>query len=298
MEEILEKLLTSDLLSEETKTEISDAWVEAVEAKKAQLREEVELEVRAELSQQFVDAREALVEKVESFVAEQIEKEFVELRSDVERFRDLEAEFAGKLVEEKRKLAEEVNAEIESLIDKIDEFLEVRLADEFEEMKEDLEVVKQNDFGRRVFEAFVNEYSKSYVDEASIQSQLTIAESKIQDAEKRMYELERANAQLIREQKMEEVLKPLSGAKREQMQFVLQNVETEKLDEAYRHFIGRILKENTTVENKTSDETQKPAAQENKVATGDVISEGQEVTSIVSSNADLDYVKRIAGIKS
>jgi hypothetical protein len=300
MDEILEKLLTSDLLSEETRTEISEAWAEAVEAKKAELKEEVALEVRAELAEQFVVARDALVDKVEAFVSEQLEKSYVELKSDIERFRDLEAEYAGKLVEEKKRLAEEVESEIETLVDKLDSFLEVRLNEELDEMKEDLEVVKQNDFGRRVFEAFVTEYSKSYVDEASIQAQLAIAESKVVDAEQRMQELETEKATLVRESKMQEVLKPLSGAKREQMSFVLQNVETEKLEEAYGYFIGRILKEEKVVPTTVvEEETTKEVVKERVLLTGDgetpkpVISEAAQ-----KSSQDLDFLKRIAGIKS
>lgn len=297
MEDILEKLLTSDLLSEETKTEISEAWAEAIEAKKAELKEEVALEVRAELAEQFVVARDALVDKVEAFVSEQLEKSYVELKSDIDRFRDLEAEYAGKLVEEKKRLAEEVESEIETLVDKLDSFLEVRLNEELDEMREDLEIVKQNDFGRRVFEAFVTEYSKSYVDEASIQAQLAIAESKVSDAEQRMQELETEKAQLVRESKMQEVLKPLSGAKREQMSFVLQNVETEKLEEAYSYFIGRILKEEKApIVDLVAEET--APVVESVLATGDgevqpIITEGAK-----KSAENLDFLKRIAGIKS
>lgn len=304
MDEILQKLLETDLLSEETKTEISEAWAEAVEAKRAEIREEVSLEVRAELAEQFVVAREALVDKVDAFVSEQLKQSYIELKSDIERFRDLEAEYAGKLVEEKKRLAEEVESEIESLVDKLDSFLEVRLAEEFEEMKEDLEVVKQNDFGKRVFEAFVNEYAKSYVDETSIQSQLSIAESKLADAEKRMQEVENEKAELIREAKMQEVLKPLSGSKREQMSFVLQNVETEKLEEAYGYFIGRILKEEAAAP-KSSSTKDKVISEDKTLEDAVVLVTGDEETKqpIVSeqqqkSSADLAFLKRIAGITS
>lgn len=292
MEEILEKLLTSDLLSEETRSEISLAWAEAIQAKTAELKEEATLVVRAELAQQFVEAREALVEKVEAFVAEQLEKEITELKGDVERFRDVEAEFAGKLVEEKQKLAEQLEQEIDALVDKIDAFLEMRLAEEIEEIKEDLEVVKQNDFGRRVFEAFVSEFGTNYVDEDSVQTQLAIAESKLTDATARLQEIESEKSELIREQKMQEVLKPLSGSKREQMQFVLQNVSTEKLDEAYKQFIGRVLKEEVAV----------VKVEESVLATGDGAAETviTEEQSEVKAEADknLAFIKRIAGIRS
>lgn len=304
MDEILQKLLETDLLSEETKTEISEAWAEAVEAKRTELKEEVSLEVRAELAEQFVVAREALVDKVDAFVTEQLKQSYIELKSDIERFRDLEAEFAGRLVEEKKRLAEEVESEIESLVDKLDSFLEVRLSEELEEMKEDLEIVKQNDFGKRVFEAFVTEYAKSYVDEASVQSQLTIAESKLVDAKRAMQELETEKAQLVRESKMQEVLRPLTGSKREQMSFVLQNVETEKLEEAYGHFIGRILKEDVTLTSKKEEAvapiTEATIESEDLVlATGD----GETPKPVISEQkqkqaADIDFLKRIAGITS
>jgi hypothetical protein len=243
MDEILKKLLESDLLSEETKTEISSSWAQAVEAKTAELKEEAILEVRSELAEQWVQERDALIEKVDAFVAEQLTTEIAELQGDIERFRDLEAEYAEKLVEEKQNLAEEVADELDQLVDKIDAFFEVRLAEEIEELKEDLDVVKQNDFGRRIFEAFVTEFSKSYVDEDSVQSKLTVAESKLQDAQKQVNTLEIEKNKMIREAKLQEILKPLTGGKREQMTFILQNVETARLEEAYKHFIGRVLKE-------------------------------------------------------
>ena len=299
MEEILEKLLSSELLSEETRTEISEAWTEAVTAKTAELREEVALEVRAELAEQFVAAREALVEKVEAFVAEQLEAELSDLKGDIERFRDLEAEYAGKLVEEKQRLAEEVEHEIDSLVDKLDSFLEIRLSEEIEEMKEDLEVVKQNDIGRRVFEAFATEYAKSYIDENSVQAKLTVAESKLEDATKRLQEAETEKSQLVREQKMTEVLKPLSGSKREQMSFVLQNVETEKLEEAYSYFIGRVLKEETAPKPAIKEVTEAVVEkQETTLATGDVVTEAVAPEATEKAAAELSFLKRIAGISS
>ena len=45
MDEILKKLLQSELLSEESKAEISEQWTASVEAFKTQVREEVSGEV-------------------------------------------------------------------------------------------------------------------------------------------------------------------------------------------------------------------------------------------------------------
>lgn len=292
MDEILQKLLESELLSEDVKAEISQKWQLVVEAKMAELKESALLEVRAELAEQWTKERDALVESLEKFVDEQITEELNELKSDIERFRDLEAEYAGKIVAEKAEMAVKVQEDLDQLVDKIDSFFEIRLTEEFEELKEDIEVVKQNHFGRQIFEAFVNEFSKSFVDEESIQAQLQIAESKLEDASKKIAKLEADKKGMLRESKMAEVLKPLSGSKREQMSFILQNVETAKLEEAYNQFIGRVLKE----------EKLEPAAaqvisesKDTKVVTGEQIDEGKKEVA-APKDSKLDSLRALAGI--
>lgn len=293
MDEILQKLLESELLSEDVKAEISQKWQLVVEAKMAELKESALLEVRAELAEQWTKERDALVESLEKFVDEQITEELNELKSDIERFRDLEAEYAGKIVAEKAEMAVKVQEDLDQLVDKIDSFFEIRLTEEFEELKEDIEVVKQNHFGRQIFEAFVNEFSKSFVDEESIQAQLQIAESKLEDAGKKIAKLEADKKGMLRESKMAEVLKPLSGSKREQMSFILQNVETAKLEEAYNQFIGRVLKE--------EKQEPAPAAQvisegkDTKVVTGEQIDEGKKEVA-APKDSKLDSLRALAGI--
>src|SRR5271157_1739265 len=233
MDEILQKLLSSELLSEEAKAEISTQWTAAVEQYKTTVREEVTLEVRNEIAEQWSSERDALVENVEKFVATKLDEEIAELKSDIERFRDLEAEYAEKIVEEKHAMAETLSAELDSLIDKMDAFFELRLAEEFSELREDLEVVKENDFGRRIFEAFATEFNKSYVDEDSIASKLAAAVAQLEAAEKTIGELEEAKAKMVRKEKLDKILAPLNGKKKEQMEFVLQNVETSRLEEAF-----------------------------------------------------------------
>ena len=295
MDEILQKLLESELLSEEVKAEISQKWAQVVEAKMAEMKESSLLEVRAELAEQWTKERDALVESLEKFVDEQITEELTELKSDIERFRDLEAEYAGKIVAEKAEMAAKVQEDLDQLVDKIDSFFEIRLTEEFEELKEDIEVVKQNHFGRQIFEAFVNEFSKSFVDEESIQAQLQVTESKLEDASKKIAKLEADQTKMLRESKMVEVLKPLTGSKREQMAFILQNVETAKLEEAYHQFIGRVLKE--TVETKAEEVIVESAAavKETKVVTGEQIDEGKKEVA-APKDSKLDSLRALAGI--
>jgi len=292
MDEILQKLLQSELLSEETRAEISEQWNTAVDAFKTQVREETSMAVRAELAEQWIVERDELVTKVDSFVADALIKEMTELKADIERFRDLEAEYAEKLVEEKHKLAEEVASELDQLVDKIDAFFEVRLAAELDELKEDIEVVKQNEFGRRIYEAFASTFATAHVDEDSVASKLKIAEAKLADAEKALASSEEHRLAMVRESKLEKLLASLTGKKREHMEMVLKNVETDRLEESYKFFIGRILKEDvapaaTLTEGMVDDK-------QTTVVTGDA---PVEIAAAPQLDEGLAKLQRLAGIK-
>ena len=294
MDEILNKLLQSELLSEETKAEISEQWTASVEAFKTQVREEVSGQVRLELAEQWAGERDELIAKVDTFVAEALTKEIAELQGDIDRFRDLEAEYAEKLVEEKHNLAAEVAEELDGLVDKIDQFFEMRLAAEMEELKEDLEVVKQNEFGRKIFEAFASTYGESYVDEDAVQSKLAVTEAKLADAETALAEREEKLNKMVREAKLEQVLSPLTGKKREQMAMVLRNIETSRLEESYKFFIGRIMKEDVEpTKPAVVSESAKPT-QKTTVVTGEpaTLVESEQGTKA----AGLANLRRLAGI--
>jgi hypothetical protein len=293
MDEILQKLLSSELLSEEAKAEISTQWTTAVDQYKTTVREEVTLTVRAEIAEQWTSERDTLVENVETFVARKLEEEVTELKADIERFRDLEAEYAERIVEEKHQMAEKLSSELDQLVDKMDSFFELRLKEEFSELREDLEIVKQNEFGRRIFDAFATEFNKSHIDEDSIQSKLSVTEAKLEDAEQTIARLEEDQARIVRESKLEKILAPLSGKKREQMAFVLANVETNRLEEAYTHFIGRVLKEEPTVQ---PEEDAKATLTESAsiVVTGDESSETP--TKQAAAGDKYSHLRKLAGM--
>jgi len=290
MDEILQKLLSSELLSEDAKVEISTQWTNAVDQFKTVVREEESMKVRAEIAEQWATERDTLIENVETFVAKRLDIELVELKADIERFRDLEAEYASKIVEEKHSMAATLQEELEQLVDKMDAFFELRLAEEFEELREDLEVVKQNEFGRKIFEAFATEFNKSHVDEDSVQSKLSAALAQFEAAQATITALEESQAKMVREAAMDKILSSLSGKKKEQMSFILANVETARLEEAYNHFIGRVLKEddNKEVDNKTT-------LTESVVVTGDEQTAPAKTVPVVDKFASL---KKLAGMNS
>lgn len=296
MDEILQKLLESELLSESTRTELSEQWQASVESFKQSVREEVQTEVRAELAESWVSEREQLVQKLDGFLSEALSTELTELKSDVERFRDHEAAQAGKIVEMRKTMAEQVAGEMDSLVDKLDEFLEKRLAAEFKELREDIEVARQNDFGRKIFEAFQTTFNTGFVDEASVQAKLNITESKLAAANKKLKAIESEKSEIVRESKMNQVLSPLSGAAREQMQIILKSVPTEKLEESYKHFISRVLRESADKPAAKPLVEGAPAAKPATVVkTGDRVDESQSQKPAAKSD-DIQRMRQLAGL--
>ena len=295
MDEILKKLLESEMLSEDVKTEIAAQWTESVSALRESYREEALLSVRQELSEQWIQERDTLIGRWEVFASEKLEAEMTDLKEDIERFRDLEAEYAQKLVEEKQNLAVQLQEDLESLIDKIDDFFEERIAEELSELKEDISLARENEFGRKVFESFVKEFNASFVDEKSIQRKLAVTTDKLSDTQKTIAKLEESVATLQREKKMDEVLSQLAGQKREQMAFILSTVATEKLSEAYSMFIGRVLREDAAPKAETLTESK----QTTTLVTGDApASTGSVITEQkTTQSAALLKTLRLAGVK-
>ncbi len=298
MDEILQKLIESELLSEETKAQIAEQWNTHVETFKTQVREEVSLQVRAELSEQWIAERDELVTKVDGLVTQVLEQELSELHADIEHHRDLEAQYAEKLVEEKHRLAEEVATELDGLVDKLDSFLSLCLEEEFAELKEDIEVVKQNEFGRKIFEAFASTFAETHIDEKAASSKLGLAESKIADLEKQLAAAEEAQNALLREATMKELLAPLGGKKREQMEMVLKAVPTDRLKESYNFFIGRIIKEDAAPAPAAAKLTESAATGgKTTVVTGDAAHVVEQTPAVDHLNEELAQLRRAAGIK-
>lgn len=243
MEELLKKLFEAQVLSQETKTELEAAFKSQLDEAIAAAKQEAEADVRVQLNEQWIKERETLIEAIDAKVDECLKAELDELREDIERYRDLEAEYAEKLVESKAAMSGELKDDLKELVEKLDAFLELRLKAEMEELHEDLTEVRKNDFGRRVFEAFVEEFEGGYADEESATTTLRETEKRLAEAMGALEAAETKTAELERKDKMDRVLKPLSGRQREVMEAILRNVDTKQLQEGYKTFIGRVIRE-------------------------------------------------------
>jgi hypothetical protein len=287
MDELLQKLLENDLLTEDTKGELEEAIQsqvnEAVEKAVANAKEETETAVRAELAEQFVVDKEALVEALDTKIDVFLESHFEELREDVENFRDLEAEFARKTVEQKEQLAETAKKDFAKLVDILDEFLNERVEAEFEELREDIEEVKKLRKGQKIFEAFKDEFEREFFDADEMNAKAEKAEA---DLEALKTELNEARGKLEgaeRELVLNETLSNLEGKPREVMAAILEKVETEKVPAVYEQFIGRVLNSETMVKEKA--EKEETVLAENSEPQSE---EGENLTETVGVSGDTD----------
>ena len=219
---------------------------------------------------------------LESFILGQLGKELVEFQSDrknvTENFHKLEQfvvhalakeikEFAvdkRDLAETKVKLVREAKTQFELIKKKfiersagvVQEAVTTKLTSEIKQLKEDIDSARENSFGRRLFEAFAQEFSSSYLNEKSETSKLLkvlekkeeeIAEAKTALAQKNTIveskdrEIRIAKDLMERKTVMAEMLAPLSADKKEVMQSLLEGVKTIKLRDAYDKYLPAVI---------------------------------------------------------
>jgi Asp-tRNA(Asn)/Glu-tRNA(Gln) amidotransferase C subunit len=112
---------------------------------------------------------------------------------------------------------------------------------------------------------------------------------------------------MSRDKKLKEVLAPLSGRTKDVMEAILKNVDTEQLDEAYKTFIGRVIRESEATSSEKEDKvlaegaSKKPVVTKTVVETAIVKTGDTEVVTESEApkapNANLVRMQRIAGIK-
>lgn len=303
MDELLEKILTTDVLNEETKAELSAAFTAVIEERVAEAAAEAEADVRVQLTEQWITERDALIDALDAQVGELLEAELAELRQDIERFRDLEVEYAGKIVEARRELAKELDSDIHALAEQLDEFLHLKLEAELTELKESIDEVRSNELGRKVFEMFAREYKMNYVDKTDVEVKLAEAEQARLAAEAKLTESQTVIEQMQRDSKLAELLAPLSGKQRAMMETVMKSVPTAQLEEGFNIFIGRVLKESSqpAQEGKVLAEGANPLDHPDlAVKTGDIQPEQQPIRESVTvkTNPALAELRALAGIST
>lgn len=230
------------------------------------------------------------IAKLEQFVVGQLSEEIQEFQAD----RQDVVETKVRLVKEAR---EQFKALKENFVKKssavLEEAVTAHLKSEIGQLKEDIEVAKNNNFGRKIFEAFATEFSSSMLNEnqeikdlkskmEEVQTQLDEAKvavaEKNQIVESKEAEIKAITESTARKDAMESLLKPLNKEKSAIMRDLLESVQTTKLKGAFERYLPAVLdgksiikeskveKEmiNENIKEVTGDkQTKKPAAKSN-----------------------------------
>lgn len=266
MEELLSKLLASELLTDETRAELKEAFENHLKQVEDDARKDIEVQVRAELIEKYHADFEKLVEAVDTKTEDILRRELEELNEDIEKFRDLEVETAEKLVEARHEMASNVKEDMAQLIETLDTFLESRLEVEFVELKESIDEVKKINFGKKLFEAYAQEFQTEFFNDNAIKTELESVKSSVAASTAELTEAKKELTEMRRAKKMTDLLESLSGRPKEVMEAILKNTPMDKLDETYATFIPRVLHEATRV----NDVSEKESADKAPVLAEDV----------------------------
>jgi len=219
--------------------------------------------------------------KLEEFVVHALAKEIAEFSQDKKDIAETKVRFVregkAQLSAMKSQFVKRSAKIVENTVNKM-------LTSEIKQLKEDINNARNTDFGRRLFEAFAQEYNASFLNEkAETKKLLSIIERKdraLSEAKSALVEKQQIVESKDREIRvvtdsarrktvMTELLAPLGAEKRDLMRDLLEGVQTPKLASAFDKYLPAvmegprkketkvILSESTAV---TGDREAKPSA--------------------------------------
>jgi hypothetical protein len=218
------------------------------------------------------------LEKLEGFVVHALAREIREFATDKQ-----------DLVNTKVKLVSEARAKLESLktrfvresADKMTQAVSKHLKAELSQLKEDIQVARENNFGRRIFEAYASEFGATHLNEKAevrkLHDMLEQKDRKLDEAiklttraktlvESKERELRIIKESNVRENTLDDLLRPLNKEKQEVMRNLLESVQTNRLKNAFEKYLPAVLEDRGTkaskviVESKTEVTGDKTAA--------------------------------------
>ena len=295
MVEALDRMVTEGLAQE----------IEGIAAEKQQLAEDrVRFQARMkESSTKFND-----------FMVSKLAEEIGELRRDrkmhSEGFAKLEKFVVGALAEEimefardKRdvvetrvRLVRDARGQLEALKSrfvsesaaKLGQSVSRHLKAEMNQLHEDIKVARENNFGRKIFEAYAAEFGSTYLNENAeirrLSQQVDRKNQQLEEAirivskSKQLVESKEKEIRIIKDSNqrtaaMDELLAPLNEEKQEVMRNLLESVQTSRLKGAFEKYLPAVLNDAPTrarknlsesVREVTGDKTVKAAEEEDR----------------------------------
>ena len=235
---------------------------------------------------------------LEEFVVRQLSKELTEFSEDK---KDV-VETKVKLVAEGKKIIEDTKAAfVKRASDIVEKTVSSTLKNEMKTLKDDIKVAKENNFGRKVFEAFAGEYMSSYLNEGgeirNLQQQIADQQKAVSEQEKALEQkdadikatetkLKIAEDKIVREKTLAELVDSLSKDKRQVMVELLESVQTANLKKQFEKYLPAVLNEDVKSEDDKTIITEHTGDRNTNIDDNDSI------------NADIVNIKRLAGLRS
>ena len=363
MLDALKTLFENDVVSDEVRTQIEEAWESKIKENKLA----VTAELREEFAQKYEHDKATMVEAIDNLVSERLTAEVAEFTEDRKQLAEAKAKYAvamrenagllkGFVMEALKKEVSELHEEqkamatnfskleefvVDALANEISEFYEDKkdlaetkvklvkeakkhlakvkenfvqrsakavsstvdkaLRSEITQLKEDIDAARKNDFGRKLFEAFANEYQGSYLNEKSETSKLLkvvdVKDKQLSEARafavkaKKLVEAQEADKkQLIesaqRKEIMHSLVAPLSNQQQEIMKDLLESVQTNRLESQFEKYLP------TVIDGEAPEKAKKAKLTEGKEITGN--RETVQTSKTVDDNV-VD-IRRLAGI--
>lgn len=241
-------------------------------------------------------------QKLEKFVVHALAREIKEFSQDQKAV----VEARVKLVAEGRKQLESLKAKfIAESSKKVSGAISEHLKGELSQLKEDIKQARENNFGRKLFEAFASEFSSTHLNEKAETRKLlkALSEKDMQLAEaanqlkqtQKLVENKEREVKIIkestqREKVLDDLLAPLNEEKSEIMKTLLESVQTSKLQNAFDKYLPAVL-------NNGSEVAKKKALTESVVTEATGNKSAKQSTEVeIDSKDNVIEIKRLAGL--
>ena len=251
------------------------------------------------------------VNKLESFVLKQLSEEIAEFQADknalVEQRVKLAKTGKKKLQEVQSKFIERAGSAVNKTLDEV-------IKKELVQWRDDIKAARENNFGRRIFEAVSAEYMASYLSEGSkvkkLSRQLQDQKAALAEAQKALAEketlLETSNAQVRdaenrvkRVEIMNNLLAPLSRDKKAVMEDLLRDIKTVNLNEAFTRYLPAVINGAKVEQSKKSltEGNQSKAVASTGDRTNNKLAQAVIEETNQDQNEDIGVILHLAGIK-
>ena len=240
------------------------------------------------------------VQKLEQFVVHALAREIQEFATDKQDVVNTKV----RLVREARKQLETLKARfVTESAKKMSNAVSTHLKAELGQLQEDIKVARENNFGRRIFEAYATEFGATHLNEKQevrkLHDIIAAKDTKLSEAirftqkakvlvESKEREIRMIKESNERETAMEELLAPLNSEKQEVMRNLLESVQTKRLAGAFEKYLPAVLEDRSVKTKSVITETV-------SVATGDKSARSPDADQVEQRSNVID-LKRLAGL--